>query len=80
LVTEQYGYRKGLSTENVAYMLIDNTLKVLNSKFHVGGIFCFLVKASNGKNDEILLIKLLYYGHQKENIDCFRPYLIENKD
>jgi hypothetical protein len=47
MVAEQYGYRKGLSTENVAYALIDNIFKAWNSKFHVGGIFCGLVMASN---------------------------------
>jgi hypothetical protein len=68
LVAEQYRYRKGLSTENVGYILIDNILKAWNSKFHVGGTFCCIVKASNCENHEILIIKLLYYGLQEENI------------
>ena len=38
MVAEQYGYRKELSTENVAYTLIDNIFKPWNSKFHFGGI------------------------------------------
>jgi hypothetical protein len=70
-VAEQYGYRKGLSTENVAYTLTDNILKAWNSKFHVGGIFCGLVKASNSENHEILIRKLLYYGLQEEKVNWF---------
>ena len=50
MVAEQYGYRKGLSIEHVAYTLIDNIFKAWNSKFHVGGIFYGLVKASNFEN------------------------------
>jgi len=71
MVAEQYGYRKEFSTENVAYTLIDNIFKVWNSKFHVGGIFCGLVKASNPENHEILIMKLLCYGLQEENINWF---------
>jgi len=30
LVSEQYGFRKGISTENAAYRLIDSVFKCLN--------------------------------------------------
>ena len=71
MVAEQYGYRKGLSTENVAYTLIGNIFKAWNSKFRVGGIFCGLVKPSNCENVEILIMKFLYYGLQEENVNWF---------
>jgi hypothetical protein len=71
MVAEQYGYKKGLSTENIAYTLIDNIFKAWNSKFRVGGIFCGLAKACNCENHEILIKKLLYYGLQEENINWF---------
>jgi hypothetical protein len=71
MVAEQYGYRKEFSTENVAYTPIDNIFKSWNSKFHVGGIFCGLVKASNCKNHEILIMKLLWYGLQEKNSNWF---------
>jgi hypothetical protein len=50
LVGEQYGFRKGLSTENAAYTLADSIFKAWNSKFHVGGICCDLAKAFDCEN------------------------------
>jgi len=40
LVTEQYGFRKGASTEDAASILTDSTFKSFNQKMHVGGILC----------------------------------------
>jgi hypothetical protein len=45
LVAEQFGFRKGISTEDVTYKLTDNVLQSINQKMHVGGIFCDLAKA-----------------------------------
>jgi hypothetical protein len=45
LVPEKSGFRKGISTKNVAFKLTDCILKSLNQKMHVGGIFCDLAKA-----------------------------------
>jgi hypothetical protein len=58
LVAEKYGSRKGLSTENIACILIDNILKAWNSKFHIGGIFYDLAKAFDCTNHEVLIMKL----------------------
>jgi hypothetical protein len=44
LVPEEFGFRKGLSTENAALKLIDDVLKAVNQKMHVAGIFCDLAK------------------------------------
>jgi len=71
MVAEQYGHRKGLSTEDISCKLIDNIFTAWNSKFHVDGIFCSLVRASNCENHEILVMKLLFYGLQEENISWF---------
>jgi hypothetical protein len=40
LVPEQSGFRKGISTQDVAYQLRDNVLKAVKQKMHVGEIFC----------------------------------------
>jgi hypothetical protein len=45
LVSEEFGFRKGISTENTAFKLIDRVLKSVNQKMHVGGIFCDLGKS-----------------------------------
>ena len=39
LITEQYAYRKGISTEDAAFRLTDSIFTSVNQKMHVGGIF-----------------------------------------
>ena len=45
LVTELYGFRKGISTEDAAFRLTNGVFKSINHKMHVGGIFYDLAKA-----------------------------------
>jgi hypothetical protein len=40
LVTEQYRFSEGTSTEDAASILADSVFKSLNQKMHVGGILC----------------------------------------
>jgi hypothetical protein len=61
LVTEQYSFGKGLSTEDTAFILTDSVFKSINHTIHVGVIFSDLAKASDGINHEILLAKLHFY-------------------
>jgi hypothetical protein len=39
LVTEHYGFRKGISTDDAPFRLTDRVSKSVNKKMHVGGIF-----------------------------------------
>jgi hypothetical protein len=45
LTQEQFGFRKGLSTDKALYKFLDEISCALNDEVHVGGIFCDLVKA-----------------------------------
>ena len=62
LVTEQYSFRKGISTEDAAFRLTDSVFKSINQKMHVGGIFCDLATAFDCMNHGTLFAKLHLYG------------------
>jgi hypothetical protein len=53
LVSEQFGFRQGSSTENAAFKLTNSILKSINQKIHASGIFCDLAKAFDYVNHEI---------------------------
>jgi len=72
LVTEQYGFRKGIST----CRLTDSVFKSINQRMNVGGNFCDLAKAFDCMNHEILLAKLHIHGIQE---DWFRSYLSNSR-
>jgi hypothetical protein len=82
LISEQFGFRKGISTENATFKLTDkqdSVLKSLNQKMHASGVFCDLAKAFDCVNREILLTKLHYFGIQGVTASWFRSYLTERK-
>ena len=54
VVAEQYGFIKGISTEDASFRLTDSIFKSINQKLHVGGIFCDMAKAFDFVNHEIL--------------------------
>jgi hypothetical protein len=45
LVTEEFGFRKGLSTDNAAYKLTDSILSAQNKQYCIIGVFCDLAKS-----------------------------------
>jgi hypothetical protein len=62
LVTEWYGFRKGISSENAAFTLTDSVIKSINQKICVEEIFCDMAKTFDCMNREILLVKLHFSG------------------
>ena len=71
LVTEKYGFRKGLSNEHTTFSLIDNILMAWNKKIRIGGIFCDLTKAFDYVNHDVLTAKLEHYGIQESTLNWF---------
>jgi sarcosine oxidase/L-pipecolate oxidase len=61
-VGNQYGFRKGVATEDAIFKLTNEILSFLNNKTMAGNIFCKLEKAFESVNHDILLSKLPYYG------------------
>ena len=77
LATEQYGFRKGFSTEHATFSLAD-ILMAWNTKSHVGGVFCDLYKAFDCVN-HTLLNKLKHYGVQESTLNWFTSFLSNRK-
>jgi hypothetical protein len=58
---EQYGFRKGLTTDVAVYKLINEVLNALNNKQIVGGIFCDLPKVSFVTSQRHLTVWIMTY-------------------
>jgi hypothetical protein len=79
LATEQYGSRKGLSTEHATFSLTDNILTASNKKMHISGIFCDLTKAFDCVNHDVIA-KLKHYGIQESTLNWFTSYLSNRRE
>ena len=61
-VGKQFGFRKGVATEDAIFKLTNEVVNAVNNKSKAGSIFCNLEKAFNSVNQDLLLSKLPYYG------------------
>lgn len=71
----QYGFRKGHSTEHATSELIDRLLQFLEDDDIPFSIFMDLSKAFDTLNHNILLSKLQFYGVYDDSLQLFRSYL-----
>jgi len=62
LVGNQFGFRKGVTTEDASFKLTNGILNALNNKTMAGSFSCDLEKAFDSIKHDLLLSKLPYYG------------------
>ena len=75
LTEQQFGFRKGYSTDEAIFKLIHEVLKAQNDKSIVGSIFFDLEKAFDSVNHSLLLKKLPYYGITGKSKLLIQSYL-----
>ena len=75
LLSTEYGFRKGLKTDNAIYKLTTEIVNAMNNKEIVGGIFCDLEKAFDFVDHDILLSKLKLYGIKGKDHALYKSYL-----
>ena len=71
----QFGFRKGLSTEDAVNYLTTNIYNSLNNSQYVGAAFLDLSKAFDTISHDILLYKLQYYGMRGKCHELLSSYL-----
>jgi len=71
MTDQQFGFRKGYSTDEAIFKLVHEVLNALNDKSKVGSIFLDLEKAFDSVNHSLLIKKLSYYGKAKQLIESY---------
>jgi hypothetical protein len=75
LNAQQFGFRKGLATEDAIFRLTHEILNALNSKVMVGSIFFDLAKAFDSVNHSLLIKRLPHYGIDDKSKLLIESYL-----
>ena len=79
LHSQQFGFRKGFSTEHAIARLVDQIYESFENDKNTVGIFIDLSKAFDTVNHAILLEKLEIYGSTGATLAWFRSYLTNRK-
>ena len=79
LVPNQFGFRKGHSTDYAIIQLYDKIIDSFSNKEHIIGIFMDLSKAFDTIDHLILLHKLESYGIRGQSLSWFKDYLHNRK-
>ena len=79
LAPEQFGFRKGMSTEHAIHSVVKAVHTSLNSGKYSMGIFMDIQKAFDSLDRDILLDKLTFYGILDTELQWFRSYLTNRR-
>ena len=79
LSPSQFGFRRGLSTELAATLLLDDIRKDVDAGKLVGAVFIDLSKAFDTISHTKLLEKLSQYGVNDGELEWFKDYLFSRK-
>ena len=79
LNSNQFGFRKGLSTESAIIQFINNIHNGLNKRRHTIAIFMDLSKAFDVLNHNILFEKLEHYGFRGKFLDLLTSFVSNRK-
>ena len=71
----QFGFRKGYSTQKAIFKLLCNMHSSINSNKIMGLIFLYISKAFESLDHEILLNKLEHISLARNSMNWFRSYL-----
>ena len=71
----QFGFRKGMSTEDAIQALVNSIYDAFDSQNSVVGVFIDLAKAFDSVDRDYLLDKLEFYGIKNVELQWFRSYL-----
>lgn len=75
LSINQYGFRRGLSTEMALIMAMDNITQAIENHEHCVGLFLDLKKAFDTVDGDLMLKKLYCYGVRGNALKWFTSYL-----